>query len=58
MGRVPVKPTGAFYVKVLTSLLKEVYVHLSVKVDYGHVLEESRFLSYHVYFSSISSKYA
>ena len=42
--------------KVLTSLLKEVYIHLGVKVDYGHVVEEKKFLSYHVSFSSISSE--
>lgn len=56
VGKVPLKPTGAFYVKVLTSLLKEVYIHLGVKVDYGHVVEEKKFLSYHVSFSSISSE--
>ena len=52
--------------KVLTSLLKEVYIHLGVKVDvhlhlgvkvdYGQVVEEKKFLSYHVSFSSISSE--
>ena len=42
--------------KVLTSLLKEVYIHLGVKVDYGHVVEEKKFLSYQVSFSSVSSE--
>lgn len=56
MTRIPVKPTGAFYVKVLTTLLKDVFFHLNVKVEYGHVVEETKFLSYHISFSSVSSR--
>ena len=54
MERAPVKPTGSYYVKLLSLLVKKLYVSSDVKVSHGCVLGEKTPLLYKIECNSIS----